>query len=441
MIKKIKERLSLQLLLFATLSLFTAYLSNTLFLNLSYRLLDSHFYTKEAIAGQERRCMKRLQEYVDDNQITSRELSLVHQWARGEKYVSLTMIRDDEVFFEAGDASNAIPMEISNIYDITFHDGVTLMVSPYCYYETVYYSFAYRLCYAVSFAAFLGLFLLLIQGRLKAVHRLADELKILEGGDLHFAVTEKGQDEIYLLANGINHMRLAILDKQDKELQNREANRKLVTALSHDLRTPLTSLIGFLEILSRRQYQNEEQMAHFIQISREKAFQIKSMSDQLFEYFLVSERTNEAYSKVTVLTRDLVADLKENQLFDLKNQGFLVDTDLNEQMLQGACCMDTDYLKRVLDNIMSNLKKYAAKSQPVTISANEKDGFFGLTFCNTVSKEAACESTGMGVKTCEKIMEAHGGRFESRREGTLFYSGLWLPLCSFSCSHNPPHTA
>lgn len=440
MIKKIKERLSLQLLLFATLSLFTAYLSYTLCLNLSYWLLDSHFYTKEAVDAQERRCMERLQEYVDNNLITSRELSRVHQWAREEKYVSLTMIRDDEVFFETGNASNTIPMEISNLYDIKFQDGVTLLVSPYCYYETVYYIFAYRSCYAVFFAAFLGLFLLLIQGRLKAVHRLADELKILEGGDLHFAVTEKGQDEIYLLANGINHMRLSILDKQDKELQNREANRKLVTALSHDLRTPLTSLIGFLEILSRRQYQDEEQMEHFIQISREKAFQIKSMSDKLFEYFLVSERTNEAYSKVTVLTRDLVADLKENQLFDLKNQGFLVDADLNEQTLLGACCMDTDYLKRVLDNIMSNLKKYAAKSQPVIISANEKDGFFGLTFCNTVSEEAACESTGMGVKTCEKIMEAHGGRFESRREGTIFYSGLWLPLCSFSHPYDPQHT-
>ena len=67
----------------------------------------------------------------------------------------------------------------------------------------------------------------------------------------------------------------------------RLANSELVTAMSHDLRTPLTSLLAYLELMERGKYENQEQLAYFIRRSLEKTMQIKSMADKLFEYFFV----------------------------------------------------------------------------------------------------------------------------------------------------------
>ena len=82
-------------------------------------------------------------------------------------------------------------------------------------------------------------------------------------------------------------MRLSILTHQKLEEEMRSNSSKLVTAMSHDLRTPLTSLMGYLELLDRNKYENEEQLRLFIKKSLNQAIRINSMANQLFEYFFV----------------------------------------------------------------------------------------------------------------------------------------------------------
>lgn len=88
-------------------------------------------------------------------------------------------------------------------------------------------------------------------------------------------------------------MRCAIKERQQKEEEAGKANRELVTAMSHDLRTPLTSLLGYVDILQMEKGEDRGQQRKYLNSIRDKAYQIKELSDKLFEYFIVYGRKRE----------------------------------------------------------------------------------------------------------------------------------------------------
>ena len=99
------------------------------------------------------------------------------------------------------------------------------------------------LCFAV-------ILYLLIRKKVKYIELLGKELEILKGGDLNYQITIRGNDELAALAGEMDSMRRAIRSRQEEEELAHLANRGIVTAMSHDLRTPLTALMGYLDILS-----------------------------------------------------------------------------------------------------------------------------------------------------------------------------------------------
>lgn len=83
------------------------------------------------------------------------------------------------------------------------------------------------------------------------------------------------------------------MERLGSEERVRTANRELITAISHDLRTPLTILLGYMDIIELGKYKTQEDLHQYIHNSREKAYQIKILSDKLFEYFTVSSASEE----------------------------------------------------------------------------------------------------------------------------------------------------
>lgn len=98
-------------------------------------------------------------------------------------------------------------------------------------------------------AVFALMLVMLIRGKIRYIDLMEQEIQILKGGDLDYRITVKGKDELASLAAEIDAMRCAIKERQQKEEEAGKANRELVTAMSHDLRTPLTSLLGYVDIL------------------------------------------------------------------------------------------------------------------------------------------------------------------------------------------------
>lgn len=450
------QTLSSQLVLAVTITLIIAYISFPVLRNVSYKLLEVTVASPEAIQQKEMQYIWLLQEYVSDNNISFPDVSSINDWVASEKNIKLTLFTNNLIFdsdYESkfyNDTSEVKEEKLlsdytqyldkqyistlikeynSNFYTLTFGDGTVVNALIRIESYSQYYMWAYYASLIGTLAIFLILFILMLQIKLHYVHTLSKELKILEGGDLDYELTERGRDELYQLAKGINQMRLSIVSKKQEEEKTKEANQKLMTALAHDLRTPLTSLIGYLELMLLKRYRDEDQLKHFLLTTKRKAFQIREMSDKLFEYFLASEKTEETYHKEIISTYHLITSLIDNQLFDLENSGFEVKLYAEPESFQGNCLIDAEFLQRVLDNTLSNIRKYADKTKPLDALAFETEAFLHVEFINVLNHELySVESTALGLRTCIKIMQEHGGSYQGYETEDKYVSRLILPL-------------
>lgn len=113
----------------------------------------------------------------------------------------------------------------------------------------------------------------------------------MEGGDLDHPITIQGDDELALLATSLDGLRLTLRQQQAEEAQAAAKVKSLITEMSHDLRTPLTTLLLYTEILRHHKYETEAQQDEYLAKIDGKARQIKQLSDNLFEYALVTRDT------------------------------------------------------------------------------------------------------------------------------------------------------
>ena len=237
----------------------------------------------------------------------------------------------------------------------------------------------------------------------------------------------QGQDELSELASGIDEMRRSIVKHQSAEDEIRSANSQLVTAMSHDLRTPLTSLLAFLEILDRDKVKDEEQRLHLIHQSLTQTMSIKSMADKLFEYFLVYTSEWEQPELEDRDADELFAQFWQEYAFALESRGFIVETDFGE--LGGNVAVNLELLRRAFDNLYANLAKYAEPSEPIYIQYRRKGETVSLTLANTISSQRESrESTNIGLNTCRRILRMLGGSFESNEAEGVFKVELRLPV-------------
>jgi signal transduction histidine kinase len=241
-------------------------------------------------------------------------------------------------------------------------------------------------------------------------------------------MTIKGNDEISDLVRSIDDMRVAILSKQEKENEMQAASHKLVRSMSHDLRTPLTVLIGLLDIIESKKYKSAEQLEEYTAKCRAKAYQIKEMSDQLFEYFLAynaeeDELDFEAYD-VQVLN-----EMLEDWIFSITEKGFNVEHTLTDKVCRVR--LDVKYFRRVFDNIFSNIIKYADKNEKVIIREVVENGKIVISFSNTINKNIEkVESTNIGLDVCTKIMSCHKGEFEHESDDENFTARIKMRVIS-----------
>lgn len=402
----------------------------------AYDWIDRTQSTQEAYMRQKLRTEESLQQYIKDKNITLSDLSPLDEWIDREAYVAMVIYRSGRVIYSSypfdveevivpdETASEVVPEMADSEYTFTFADGTaSVLLMPF--YEYRYYQWADRISVICGFLIFITVFLHLIQKKTSYIELLKKELQVLEGGQMEYAVSVKGSDELGELAEGINRMRISILEREQKEAEARQANQELVTAMSHDLRSPLTSLLGYLELLDEEETEDAAQQKHFIAASRKKAMQIKEMSDRLFEYFLVYGR-EEKPAMEPVDGAALFQQTVGESAFALEGRGFTVDFQMEE--LSGIYYVSVDLFRRVVDNLFSNLTKYAARGFPVTITCVQTKGGVRLTIHNRKRLDGALvESSGIGLKTCEKIMKEHGGFFGTKEDEDGFTATLFLP--------------
>lgn len=315
------------------------------------------------------------------------------------------------------------------LYQLKLADDTAVSVDMFCY---DYWNYNYYILVVAGFAGviiFVVIFTRGIRRKLLYINQLEQELRILEGGNLEYPITVKGTDELGKLANGIDQMRLSIIENQRQEEKILQANKDLVTAMSHDLRTPLTTLTGYLEILNMDNMSDDEKKKHYLELSLDKTREIKELSDELFEYFLVYEEDNRKIDLEPVPAASLVEDLIENQFLSLEEEGFIISgvNDLKDDNIN--CLINPRYMRRVLNNILSNLLKYAEKGEPIEVTAFQEEDNIVIKVRNVISSNLdRHESTKIGLVTCERIMRLHHGEFQYYESEGDFVVKLVIPV-------------
>lgn len=444
MSKKISGSLSAQLLCGVLAALLAALAAFGIAFGLGNALLDRTVYGQPFARKMADKQFSELQEYATEEQITQETIHRLNVWCRQDRKLDLVLYNGSRLIF-ASSRTEKMPdtkdwaIEDENPesqYALTLSDGTSVTAFLYYYAGDAFYFGITALAALIAFFVFSLCFITLVHRKLSYVKKLKEELDILSGGALEYPVTVQGTDELGQLAYGIDQMRRSILTHQRTEERTRAASSQMVTAMSHDLRTPLTSLLAYLELIDRGKYENPEQLHQFIEKSLDKTYRIKTMADQLFEYFLVYSAEWEQPDLETQNADALFGQIWNDYAFSLESKGFSVCTDFRP--LDGTVQVNTDLLRRAFDNLYSNLLKYADPGKPVEVAFARKGEQVQLRVSNHISPlRDKRESTNIGLNTCARVMEYHNGTFTSTEEGGVFTATLTLPLGELSDREKP----
>lgn len=275
----------------------------------------------------------------------------------------------------------------------------TFFVAPYFF-----------LCFGLCIILFFIIILSFINRKMNAVILLKENILQMASGDLSTPMPGFMQDEIGILACELDNLRIALRETITQEQESRRANQDLISALSHDLRTPLTILNGYLEIVKLNPV--SEMQNEYLDRCLNKTGEIREITDRIFEYALVFEEA-ETPELVSLPVSALFRHLAENADF-LQLTGFPVSLNLPEEMQTVYFLGDETLLKRIFNNLFSNIIKYGTKKDCVIITASIEKDRLSATLSNVIKQESSgIQSTQIGLKSVRKMLELMDGTLET----------------------------
>lgn len=421
-------------------------------------LVDKYYMNSKAASQRLTDYQESFEKYVVENHISIKNVRDISKWLKSKNDVYLIIYNGDKIIYEAGfwdlkkysdkisgnDMGTSFLLESKtdvdkteldlSVRDIKFNEG-TYSAAIIEFSEIKWYHLVNYISWGFSIL-FLFMVLITYNNRIIShIMQLSNDVSQMEKGKLEKTNYRKGNDEISLLAMNADNMRNSIITRLQSEKEAWEANSELITSMSHDIRTPLTALIGYLEILNSKSYHSEEQLEKYIKRCKEKSIQLKDISDELFQYFLVFGKEKIEMQMESFDGNIIFQQLLYEHVFDLKNMGFNVETDFMEQSFMINA--DIHYLKRLFDNLFSNIEKYARPGGKVNIISKAADNGLFISIANEVRNDSGVvESTNIGLKSCKKIVEQMNGSFEVNKNEECFKVCITIPIENESDGNN-----
>ena len=410
-------------------------------------VIKRYYLSDTAVAQRVAKWIQELDEFVQEEELSSEDTEALSTWANNKKYIYLLLYKDDHLFFKGGtppstwddrtflfNPHNTINPDVEVVsnqedikFPIRFSDGL-YSVTLYDYSETYVYGTCIFVALFICFILFVCIMLIYSRWITKSIIALSKEMAEVCNGNLEKEITFSSNDELNMLANDINSMRISIIEQTKNEQVAWQANSDLITALSHDIRTPLTALLGYLDLSVGGQYQTEEQLHQYLTAGVEKARQIKSLIEEIFQYFLVFGQPSLQMHPEEFDTNILLEQLLGEYIVWLQDIGFIVKVTKNLQSTR-SLCVDIIYLKRVFDNLFSNIEKHADRTKKVVIIVTEEEQHIRFLLSNSIPKiPNRVESTKIGLQTCNKIIEQLGGTFLTTVADHVFTAEFILPF-------------
>ena len=387
--------------------------------------VENIYMSRANVGARQAETYAELSRYVRQNGVKGSDSAAVSNWARARGDVNIQVFPDELSESDSAYLRAQTSPQYGRIYPMIFADGrYKISIEDTSEERELFlYNTLAILLGAITYIIIQLIYTGKLTRRIVALSREAAEVS---AGDLEKAITAAGEDEISTLAQDMDAMRRSVIERMGNEKRAWEANSELITAISHDIRTPMTSLLGYLGLLENAGL-DEDERGQYTASAYAKAMELKDLTDELFRYFLVFGRSELKMNKESYDAQLLLEQLLAEAEFDLREAGF--DVQRSDAAAEGAVTADPMYLKRVVDNLVSNIKKYADPALPVMILSECRDGLLTVCFSNAVARAMdRVESTKIGLRTCEKIMSSMGGSFLTRSEDGHYSAEFSLPI-------------
>ena len=298
----------------------------------------------------------------------------------------------------------------------------------------------YALCYAISFIVFVEIFFKLIDFTIEYIRKLRRSIQQVTSGNYGVQCEVEYDDELGSLAANINVLSKTLLAKEKESEKLKEKERaaldiernaerqknELITNVAHDLRTPLTTIVGYLELIKDDTALSKEDVHKYSGIAYEKSKRLQEMMDDLFE-FTKLDNADIKLNKSMINLSGLIMQMTDEFYPSFKDCNITPIVDLPEENIyvQG----DGQLLARVFDNLISNALKYGYHNTDlkIEVSGDEKYAIvkvinhgdtiasedipllFNKFYRTDSSRNSKTGGTGLGLAITKNIVDLHHG--------------------------------
>lgn len=263
---------------------------------------------------------------------------------------------------------------------------------------------------AVGF--FLTLFLFLLGQKLSYIKSLTQGVEALRKHRLDYDLPLEGDNELTQLAESINYLAATERQLRAREQEMQEEKEQLIRGLSHDIRTPLTAILSYSQILNEDSNCPPDRRQEYLSIIQQKAEQIRELTAILLDG---TGRNPERFEQAALLMEQLAGQAEE-----MLEDEFQVLVDLEGcPPFQG--CFDVGELQRIFDNLVSNIQKYAHPGKPVLFRIFLENGALVIAQSNykkILTEEV--ESYRVGLSSIRRIAHNYGGNVEVQENEEMF---------------------
>ncbi|WP_309559733.1 sensor histidine kinase [Clostridium tagluense] len=341
------------------------------------------------------------------------------------------------IFMKESPMTKTTKFKVRGIIILTLLAGVAILAAFIALMSrsiAIIIPIAYVLCYL--------LFILIYSfNAIKAFVNIVKGTEEIVSGNLNYTIKEKGRGDLFKLAHNINNMKSGFKKSLENEIKSERLKSELITNVSHDLKTPLTSIINYVDLLKKEDLSNEKAQG-YIDVLDRKSQRLKILIDDLFEASKMASGAVELNMEkvdVTALLSQALAELHEK----INNSSLIFKLKVPKEKVYAN--LDGKKTWRVFENLINNILKYSLPRTRVYIDLVVDDYKIIITMKNISSyemdfdkeeiferfirgdKSRNTEGSGLGLSIAKSILELQGGNLSIEIDGDLFKVKLTVP--------------
>ena len=278
------------------------------------------------------------------------------------------------------------------------------------------------------------------------LRHIIDELHYIANGHFDHRIPFRVSGDVQRVVDSVNALVDSVINSMDEERAIEKSKDELITNVSHDIRTPLTSIIGYLGLIEDKQYHSEDDLLKYTHTAFLKSKQMKSLVDDLFEYTKVRQ-TDTPLSLTNINLAAMLEQLGASFELEAQKKGMTIGAEnSSETMMMEA---DPEKLVRVFNNLVSNALKYGDGGKHINLVAKQlsaselevrvtNDGpkipkeslnmIFERFYRVEESRSKETGGTGLGLAIAQSIVALHGGYIYVESDDALTSFVIHLPV-------------